>query len=156
MQQLSILKNSALSYLAAGNNVLIDSKGDERRCLEMVKKLNIKVSDIDNPVKSLSGGNQQKVLLAKWLLLEPKILIIDEPTRGIDIAAKSEIYAILKDLAARGIAVIMVSSEIPEILGICDRLIVMRDGQMIKEMSIEEANEEKIGYYSTIGAKEGA
>lgn len=156
LQQLSILKNSALSYLAAGNNVLIDSKGDERRCLEMVKKLNIKVSDIDNPVKSLSGGNQQKVLLAKWLLLEPKILIIDEPTRGIDIAAKSEIYAILKDLAARGIAVIMVSSEIPEILGICDRLIVMRDGQMIKEMSIEEANEEKIGYYSTIGAKEGA
>ena len=156
MRQISILKNSALSYLAAGKNVLIDSKGDERRCLEMVKKLNIKVSDIDNPVKSLSGGNQQKVLLAKWLLLNPKILIIDEPTRGIDIAAKSEIYAILKDLAARGIAIIMVSSEIPEILGICDRLIVMRDGQMIKEMSIEEANEEKIGYYSTIGAKEGA
>ncbi|MGI6030767.1 MAG: sugar ABC transporter ATP-binding protein [Eubacteriales bacterium] len=154
LQDLSIVKNTCLTFLSAAKSVLISQRGDDQRCLGMIDKLNIKVSNIDNPVRSLSGGNQQKVLLAKWLLCNPKVLFVDEPTRGIDIAAKSEIYAILKELASNGIAVVMVSSEIPEILGISDRVLVMRDGRLIKELDIEEATEEKIGYYSTIGAQE--
>ena len=113
--------------------------------------MRIKTANIDLPVKSLSGGNQQKVLLAKWILLNPKVLIIDEPTRGVDIGAKSDIYAILKDLAAQGMGIIIVSSEIPEIMGVCDTIYVMREGKLTGTMSAATATEEKIGYYSTIG-----
>ena len=91
------------------------------------------------------------MLLAKWILLNPKVLIIDEPTRGVDIGAKSDIYAILKDLAAQGMGIIIVSSEIPEIMGVCDTIYVMREGKLTGTMSADEATEEKIGYYSTIG-----
>ena len=91
------------------------------------------------------------MLLAKWILLSPKILIIDEPTRGVDIGAKSDIYAILRSLAAAGMAIIIVSSEIPEVLGVCDTIYVMHEGQITAVMPAAEATEEKIGYYSTIG-----
>ena len=117
----------------------------------MIEEMRIKTANIDLPVKSLSGGNQQKVLLAKWILLNPKVLIIDEPTRGVDIGAKSDIYAILKDLAAQGMGIIIVSSEIPEIMGVCDTIYVMREGKLTGTMSAATATEEKIGYYSTIG-----
>lgn len=120
----------------------------------MVKKMQIKTANIDLDVKSLSGGNQQKVLLAKWILLDPKVLIIDEPTRGVDIGAKSDIYAILRRLAAQGMAIIIVSSEIPEIMGVCDTIYVMKEGQVTAKLSAQDATEEKIGYYSTIGADE--
>ena len=106
-------------------------------------------------MKSLSGGNQQKVLLAKWILLNPKVLIIDEPTRGVDIGAKSDIYAILRGLAAQGMAIILVSSEIPEVLGVCDTLYVMREGRVTAVLPAAEATEEKLGYYATIGGDEG-
>ncbi|HHU52904.1 MAG TPA: sugar ABC transporter ATP-binding protein [Clostridiaceae bacterium] len=152
IQDLSITINSSLAYLAKSNKSSIISHTKEaEECLKMVDLLDIKISDIDNPVKTLSGGNQQKVLLSKWLMTEPKILLIDEPTRGIDIAAKSEIYALLKKLAREGVTIVVVSSEIPEILGICDQVMVLRDGKVSANLSIKEATEEKIGYYATIG-----
>ncbi len=155
LQKLSVLKNIALAHLCSCKEYVVSGKKYEEMCYDSVKKFNIKLANIDTLVRHLSGGNQQKVLLAKWLLIEPKILIIDEPTRGIDIAAKSEIYEILKTLASQGMAIIMVSSEIPEVLGMCDRILVMRDGRISKELSKDEATEEKIGFYSTIGGLEG-
>ena len=109
----------------------------------MIRKLEIKTADIDLLVKSLSGGNQQKVLLAKWILLNPRVLIIDEPTRGVDIGAKSDIYAILRGLAAQGMAIIIVSSEIPEVMGVCDTIYVMREGQVTAKLAAQDATEEK-------------
>ena len=118
-----------------------------------MERMEIKTANIDLLVKNLSGGNQQKVLLAKWILLDPKVLIIDEPTRGVDIGAKSDIYAILRSLAARGMAIILVSSEIPEVMGVCDTIYVMREGRVTARLTAQEATEEKIGYYSTIGVE---
>ena len=92
----------------------------------------------------LSGGNQQKVVLAKWLLTRARILLLDEPTRGVDIAAKKEIYATIADLAARGMGILLISSELPEVLGMCDRTLVMREGRLVGEFTREEATEEKI------------
>ncbi len=151
LQEISILKNVCLADLAACGKILINQKRDESNCGNMIDKLSIKVADFDDPVKRLSGGNQQKVLLAKWLLLNPDVLIVDEPTRGVDIGAKADIYEILRNLAANGMAIIVVSSELPEILGICDTIYVMREGQITARLSADEADEETIGYYSTIG-----
>ncbi len=145
------MKNVCLADLAACGKILINQKRDESNCGNMIDKLSIKVADFDDPVKRLSGGNQQKVLLAKWLLLNPDVLIVDEPTRGVDIGAKADIYEILRNLAANGMAIIVVSSELPEILGICDTIYVMREGQITARLSADEADEETIGYYSTIG-----
>lgn len=151
IQEMSVLNNINLSVLTSKKQFIIQKGKDEERCMRMIKQLGIKVPDIDIPVKSLSGGNQQKVLLAKWLLLDPEVLIIDEPTRGVDIGAKADIYAILKRMSETGMAIIIVSSEIPEILGLCDYIYVMREGRITGSFSKEEAGEEKIGYYSTIG-----
>ena len=92
----------------------------------------------------LSGGNQQKVVLAKWLLTDARILLLDEPTRGVDVAAKKEIYATIADLAARGMGILLISSELPEMLGMCDRTLVMREGRLVGEFTREQATEEKI------------
>jgi putative multiple sugar transport system ATP-binding protein len=107
-------------------------------------KLNIKSSSILQKTVNLSGGNQQKVVLSKWLFAEPEILILDEPTRGIDVGAKYEIYTIINRLAAEGKAVIVISSELPEILGVCDRIYVMNEGRIVGEMPAAEASQEKI------------
>ena len=151
IQELSVLKNIGLAKLADRGGFVLNGREAERDCQEMIHKLEIKTANIDLQVKSLSGGNQQKVLLAKWILLAPKVLIIDEPTRGVDIGAKSDIYAILRSLAAQGMAIILVSSEIPEVLGVCDTIYVMREGLVTAVLPSDEATEEKIGYYSTIG-----
>ena len=111
---------------------------------EGVKELNIKTPSIDKPIGELSGGNQQKTILARWLALEPRILILDEPTKGIDVGSKSEIYQIICDMAKRGIGVIMVSSELPEILGVCDRIVVMCQGRITGELTRAEATEHKV------------
>lgn len=108
------------------------------------KKLNIKSSSIRQLAINLSGGNQQKVVLSKWLFANPDILILDEPTRGIDVGAKYEIYTIINQLASEGKGIILISSELPEILGICDRVYVMRDGNIVDEMLASEASQEKI------------
>jgi ABC-type sugar transport system ATPase subunit len=111
---------------------------------EGVKELNIKTPSIEKPIGELSGGNQQKTILARWLALEPRILILDEPTKGIDVGSKSEIYQIICDMARRGIGVIMVSSELPEILGVCDRIVVMCQGRITGELPRAEATEHKV------------
>lgn len=108
------------------------------------EKLNIKCSSIMQQAVNLSGGNQQKVVLSKWLFAGPEILILDEPTRGIDVGAKFEIYTIVNRLAEEGKAIILISSELPEILGICDRIYVMRDGKIVGEMPAKEASQELI------------
>ena len=106
-------------------------KRQERKAaVDEVGRLTIKTASVDTPVGSLSGGNQQKAVLAKWLLTQPRILILDEPTRGVDVGAKFEIYKIIRQLAAEGTAILLVSSELPEVLGMSDRLVVMHEGRL--------------------------
>ena len=108
------------------------------------KRINIKSHSVHQAVGSLSGGNQQKVILAKWMLTEPDVLILDEPTRGIDVGAKYEIYCAINELAKSGKAVIVISSEMPEILGTCDRTYVLNEGHIAGELSKEDLSQEKI------------
>jgi ABC-type sugar transport system ATPase subunit len=129
------------------------SRSQERRLVaEYVRRLGVKTPDIDTVIKTLSGGNQQKVVIGKWLNTQPKIFILDEPTRGIDIGAKVEIYKLLHALAEQGVAVIMISSELPEILGISDRILVMSEGRIAAEFDRAAATKEKIMEYATGGA----
>lgn len=114
----------------------------------MKENLTIKAADMKVEIKNLSGGNQQKVILGRALLTHPKIIILDEPTRGIDVGAKAEIYKIINDLKMSGTAVIVISSELPELLGICDRIYVMHDGTINGEFSKEEATESGIMQYA--------
>ncbi|WP_099469765.1 multiple monosaccharide ABC transporter ATP-binding protein [Konateibacter massiliensis] len=121
------------------------NSNDEIVAAEKYKKLiNVKANSVNQTVSSLSGGNQQKVVLAKWMLTEPDILILDEPTRGIDVGAKYEIYCAINDLAKAGKAVIVISSEMPEIIGTCDRIYVINEGKIAGELSKEEVTQEKI------------
>ena len=113
------------------------------------EELSIKTENIENPVSSLSGGNQQKVVLAKWLATQPGILILDEPTRGVDVGARYEIYMIMKELAAQGNTIIMISSDLPEVIGISDRVYVMYEGKVQGELSREELSEDSIMRYAT-------
>jgi simple sugar transport system ATP-binding protein len=124
---------------------LIDSKRRRETIDRWIGDLRIKVGDPDNPVKTLSGGNQQRVVLAKWIATEPKLLILDSPTVGVDIAAKSGIYEIVKGLAARGVAVILISDEIPEVLYHTHRVLVMRQGRIAGEYLPQHVSEEELG-----------
>lgn len=108
------------------------------------EKLKTKCPSVEQNVGNLSGGNQQKVLLAKWMFTDPDVLILDEPTRGIDVGAKYEIYCIINQLIADGKSVIMISSELPEVLGMCDRIYVMNEGRIVGEVTAEEASQEVI------------
>ncbi len=108
------------------------------------RDLNIRTPSVFQKVMNLSGGNQQKVVLAKWLFTEPEVLILDEPTRGIDVGAKYEIYGIINELSAAGKAVIMISSEMPELLGMSDRIYVMNEGSFVGELNADEASQERI------------
>lgn len=113
--------------------------------------LAIKMASADQEAQYLSGGNQQKVVLAKWLETAPKVVILDEPTRGIDVGAKVEIYQLMRNLTDRGVAILMISSELLEVLGMSDRILVMRDGQIVGELSREEASEARIIELATTG-----
>ncbi|MDR3765626.1 MAG: sugar ABC transporter ATP-binding protein, partial [Butyricicoccus sp.] len=117
-------------------------------CQAETKKFNIRTPSIRQKVELLSGGNQQKVLLSRWMLTDPDILILDEPTRGIDIGAKSEIYRLMSDLAGQGKAIIMISSELPEILGMSDRVVVMHEGKVTGILDAKDATQEKILSYA--------
>ena len=108
------------------------------------RRVNIKTPSIEARTVNLSGGNQQKVVLSKWLFAGPEILILDEPTRGIDVGAKYEIYTTIRDLAAAGKAIIVISSEMPELLGITDRICVMNEGRLVGEMATSDASQERI------------
>lgn len=121
---------------------------ERRKVADICSRINVKMSSIDVPVSTLSGGNQQKVVLSKWMLREPDILILDEPTRGIDVGAKFEIYKLMTSLAREGKSIIMVSSELPELIGICDRIYVMADGQITGELARPEFSQEAIMRYA--------
>ena len=141
----TVLKNMSLSSLKLLTRFGRIQRGRESHLgMEYLKKLKIKTSSIHSRVRSLSGGNQQKVVLAKCLLSHPKVLFLDEPTRGIDVGAKAEIYQRIHDLAEEGMAIVMVSSELPEILGMSDRILVMRQGRFVAEFNAAEATQEKI------------
>ena len=152
---LSVWKNTTLSILDRVSNFGLLQATQERRIVEEgVHSLDIQTPSLQQEVRYLSGGNQQKVVLAKWLSTAPKVIILDEPTRGIDVGTKVEIYQLIRDLASRGAAIILISSELPEILGLSDRILVMHRGRVAGEFSREEATEEKILTLATGGTLE--
>jgi ABC-type sugar transport system ATPase subunit len=122
---------------------------------DYISKLHIKTPGLDVAIDTLSGGNQQKVIVAKWLNISPKVLILDEPTRGIDIGAKVEIYNLLNKLVKEGVTVIMISSELPEIMGMCHRILVMCEGEIAADLSESDATKELIMEYATGGRRKG-
>ncbi|MBP2198238.1 sugar ABC transporter ATP-binding protein [Pantoea cypripedii] len=143
---LSVLENMSIVNMPdyIGKSGFVSHMKMAQDCMEQIRKLNIKTPTMDQIINNLSGGNQQKVLIARWLLAQPKILILDEPTRGIDVGAKAEIYRLISELANRGVAIIMVSSELPEILGMSDRVMVMHAGRITGILNKEEADQETI------------
>ncbi len=125
-------------------NKILNKKKEDELAREYVKKLGISVPSIESPAKNLSGGNQQKVVLAKWLAANPDVIIFDEPTRGIDVGAKAEIYKLMAGLADQGKAIIMISSEMPELMGMSDRMMVMHEGKIVGELQKEEFSQDRI------------
>ena len=111
---------------------------------EYVEKLSVRPALINRQIQNFSGGNQQKAVIAKWLATNPRLIILDEPTRGVDVGAKSEIYTLVNDLAESGVGIVFVSSELNELLGVCDRILVVHEGRITGEFSREEATEKKI------------
>ncbi|MCC8107598.1 MAG: sugar ABC transporter ATP-binding protein [Planctomycetes bacterium] len=143
--QRSVKENTSLAYLKQFSSRLkIDGKTERERVREMIQLLQVKTSSMDTQVSTLSGGNQQKVVIAKWILGDVKVLILDEPTRGIDVGSKSEIHRLMGRLAQQGMAIIMISSELPEVLGMSDRIVVMHEGRMKGIIAREEATQETI------------
>lgn len=141
----SIQTNITLSNLeAVSANAVLNSKEEAKVANSYREALNIRTPSVRQRVVNLSGGNQQKVVLSKWLFAEPDILILDEPTRGIDVGAKYEIYGIINDLSAQDKGVVMISSEMPELLGMCDRIYVMNEGAFVGELTADEASQERI------------
>ena len=140
---------ASLPTISSRSIGVIDAARERALVEKYVAQLDVKTHDIDSIVGTLSGGNQQKVILGRWLNASPKIFILDEPTRGIDIGAKVEIYKLLDRLAGEGVAIIMISSELPEVLGMSDRILVMREGAIVAEFTRETATKEAIMEYAT-------
>ena len=135
----SLRENISLPNLETRQKgLLINQKKEKRECSQYSKEMTVKAASIESEALSLSGGNQQKVILAKWLMANPKVLILDEPTRGVDVGAKAEIHTQICKLAAKGIAVIMISSELPEIMGMSDRILVYHEGRLNGEIMRSE------------------
>ena len=140
-----IVRNTTLANLfGVSKNGVLNHHREQKVAEDYRRVLGIRTPSVFQKAVNLSGGNQQKVVLAKWLFADPQVLILDEPTRGIDVGAKFEIYAIMNDLAAQGRGVVMISSEMPELLGMCDRIYVMNEGRIVGELSKGEASQEKI------------
>jgi ABC-type sugar transport system ATPase subunit len=140
---MNIAQNITLARLdKIKNKGFISAKKEKQLADEYYQKLNIRATGLDTNILTLSGGNQQKAVLAKWLVADSKILILDEPTRGIDVGAKVEIYKIMEELAREGVAIIMISSELPELLAMCDRFVVLYKGKVRGEYSRDEISEE--------------
>ena len=140
----SLTKNVTLSDLDRFSHPLLHIRTERARAREEMRKLNTVPDDPDRAVRLLSGGNQQKVVLARWLLHGCRVLLLDEPTRGVDIATKAEIYRIITDLAGEGLGVLVVSSELEELVGICTRILVMRDGEIVAEIDGKTATEREL------------
>lgn len=147
-----IKTNTTLSNLHMVSRFGIINENEEiKRSQEYVKELKTKTTSLETAVGTLSGGNQQKVVLSRWLMSNPKILILDEPTRGIDVGAKYEIYQLMNRLVEKGVSIIMISSDLPEVLGMSDRILVMREGMLVKEFNHNEATQENIMQAATGG-----
>ena len=133
-----------LDQIGKGKGLIANKRVEKQKTEEMSQKMRIKMNSIEQLAMYLSGGNQQKIVVGKWLLTEPEIVMMDEPTRGIDVGAKYEIYQLIKQLAKEGKAVLIISSEMTELLGICDRILILREGTLVGEMDAKEATQEKI------------
>jgi len=145
-ENISVLKLDEFSAMG-----WIGQKSKNRLEEEYRNKLNVKTASLQTPIINLSGGNQQKAVIARWLTVSPRILLLDEPTRGIDVGAKGEIYEIIRDLARTGMGILVVSSDLPEILAISDRVYVMRQGRFAAELHGQEINQETIMFHATGG-----
>lgn len=128
---------------------LITTSAENRTARQWAQNLEVKTAALDSPAETLSGGNQQKVVLAKWLATNPRVLIIDEPTRGIDVGTKSEVHKMMSDLVGQGMAILMISSELPEVLGMADRILVMREGELTATLDREQATAENVMFAAT-------
>ncbi|HEX2072195.1 MAG TPA: sugar ABC transporter ATP-binding protein [Geodermatophilus sp.] len=145
VMELSVERNATLTRrwkLARAG--LLSSRAERATAAEWAKRLQVKAGKLSDPVSTLSGGNQQKVVLAKWLSTAPRVLIVDEPTRGIDVGTKAEVHRLMSQLAADGLAVVMVSSELPEVLGMADRVLVMHEGRLVDDIPRARANEDSV------------
>lgn len=148
----SIMKNISVANLGKiSKNGVLSAKAEKNMVKMSIEDLNIKCTGAEHVCSQLSGGNQQKVVFAKWIFTAPRVLILDEPTRGVDIGAKKEIYSVINNLAAKGVAIIMVSSELPEVLGMSDRVMIVREGRISGFIDREEANQEKVMTLATGG-----
>jgi ribose transport system ATP-binding protein len=153
---MSIAENvSALSLDQVASPVgIINDRLEAGLAQKLGAMLNLKCAHVGEPVSNLSGGNQQKVAIAKLLSVNPKVIFLDEPTRGVDVGAKSEIHRILRDLARKGVGIVMISSELPELIGVCDRVLVVREGQISGELAGEDMTEENIMYLASVLEKQ--
>nr|WP_049782821.1 sugar ABC transporter ATP-binding protein [Deinococcus geothermalis] len=150
VMDLSIERNATLTVLnRLRRGWLMDRTAETQTASDWTSRLRLKAHRLTDPVSTLSGGNQQKVVLAKWLATGPAVLIVDEPTRGVDVGAKAEVHRTLAELAAGGLAVVMISSDLPEVLGMADRILVMREGALVGELSRQDASEEAVMYLAT-------
>ena len=154
--QFDVSMNVSLASLEKHSNGLgiINNESEKITANQQIEKLNIKTPSAETPVINLSGGNQQKVVLGKWLSMKPKLLIFDEPTRGIDVGAKAEIYKLMRQLADRGVAILMISSDMEEVLGISDRIAVMHEGKITGTLGRNEFTEENIMQLAVGGSSE--
>ncbi len=143
---LDVMANMQIALLRHGHSVagFVKEREIEALCQQQKARLRVRTPDLEEPVLNLSGGNQQKVLIARWLMMKPRILILDEPTRGIDVGAKAEIHKLISELAGQGVAVMMISSEMPEVLGMSDRILVMHEGRMTGIVDRKDANQVRI------------
>jgi len=149
--KMNVMENITLASLDKFSKIFIDKNAEVRKSKEFVSSLRIKTPSLMTLVNNLSGGNQQKVVIAKWLSTKPRVLFLDEPTRGIDVGAKVEIYKIMNELVKEGVGIVMVSSELPEIIGMSDRILVMCEGQLTGELQNVNVTQEQIMYYATGG-----
>jgi ribose transport system ATP-binding protein len=148
--QMTVGQNVSLCHLGDMTRVGMVDRGAEKQAVaQQVKALAIKTAGPNAPILSLSGGNQQKCIIGRWLLTQPKLLLLDEPTRGIDVGAKAEIYALMKRLADEGMSILVTSSELPELLAVCDRILVMCEGRLTADLPRREATEETIMHAAT-------
>ncbi len=145
VEDLPVVDNITITVLEQfTHHRFIDRNAEEQLGVEYVRKLGVRTPSLFNTVRNLSGGNQQKVALARWMAIAPKVLLLDEPTQGIDVGAKAEIYRLMEDLARQGVAIVMISSELPEVLGMSDRVGVMRQGRLVKVLDRGDATQETI------------
>ena len=146
VRPMSVLHNFSLAALGAlSRGGFIDRAAERRMAEDGIRRFSVKTSSVDEVAGRLSGGNQQKIVLGKWLANNPRLLILDEPTRGIDVGAKAEIHRLMGELAASGVAILMISSELPEVLGMSDRVLVMREGRIVAEFDRAHATSEAVG-----------